>query len=68
MTRDEEGYLIDSDDWSPELALTLAVEEGLALTDEHWIILTFVREYFAEHQITRDIRHIDHSYSGFASI
>ena len=58
VSRDEEGYLIDPDDWSPELALTLAAEEKLALTDEHWIILTFVREYFAGHQITPDIRHV----------
>jgi TusE/DsrC/DsvC family sulfur relay protein len=58
VPRNEEGYLIDPEDWSPELALTLATEEGLALTEEHWIILTFVREYFAEHQITPDIRHV----------
>ena len=58
VPRDEEGYLIEPDDWSPELALTLAVEEGLALTDEHWIILTFVREHFAEHLVTPDIRHV----------
>ena len=58
IARNEEGYLIDPDDWTPELALTLAEEEELVLTDEHWMILTFVREYYAEHQITPDIRHV----------
>jgi TusE/DsrC/DsvC family sulfur relay protein len=58
VARNEEGYLINPEDWSPELALALASEEGIALTDEHWMILTFVREYFAEHQITPDIRHV----------
>jgi len=58
VPRNEEGYLIDPEDWSSELALTLAAEEGLALTEEHWMILTFVREYYAEHQITPDIRHV----------
>ena len=58
VPRNEEGYLIDPEDWSPELALTLAAEEGLTLTDEHWVILTFVREYFSEHRITPDIRHV----------
>ena len=58
VPRDEEGYLIDPEDWSPDLALALAVEEGLVLTDDHWLILTFVREYFAEHLITPDIRHV----------
>ncbi|MFT5218468.1 MAG: sulfur relay (sulfurtransferase) DsrC/TusE family protein [Planctomycetota bacterium] len=28
VTRNEEGYLIDPDDWSPELALMLAEEKG----------------------------------------
>ena len=56
--RDYEGYLIDPEDWSPELAQALAAEEGLALTDEHWMILTFVRDYFAEHLITPDVRHV----------
>ena len=58
VARNEEGYLINPEDWSPELALALATEEGIALTDEHWMILTFVREYYAEHQITPDIRHV----------
>jgi len=58
VPRNEEGYLINPNDWSPELAQTLATEEGLALTNDHWLILTFVREYFAEHLITPDIRHV----------
>ena len=58
VPRNEEGYLIDPEDWSSELALTLAAEEGLALTEEHWVILTFVHEYYAEHQITPDIGHV----------
>jgi len=58
VARNEEGYLIDPDDWTPELAVLLAAEEGLELTDEHWVILTYVREYFTAHQITPDIRHV----------
>ena len=33
---DSEGYLINLDDWSEDFARTLALEEGLDLTDEHW--------------------------------
>jgi TusE/DsrC/DsvC family sulfur relay protein len=58
VPRDEEGYLIEPDDWSPALAQTLATEENLTLTDDHWTILNFVRAYFAEHLITPDIRHV----------
>ena len=56
--RDEEGYLVNPDDWTPELATELAREEALILTDEHWTVLTFVREYYVEHGITPDIRHV----------
>jgi len=34
VPRSDEGYLIEPEDWSPELALTLATWEGFTLTDE----------------------------------
>ena len=58
VARNNEGYLIDRYDWSPELAPMLAAEEEIVLTDEHWMILEFVREYYAEHLIMPDIRHV----------
>lgn len=58
VRRDEEGYLVEPDDWSPALARTLAAEEGLQLQEDHWIIVNFVRAYFNEHLITPDIRHV----------
>ena len=56
--RDEEGYLVNPEDWTPELASELAREEALVLTDAHRAVLTFVRKYYAEHGITPDIRHV----------
>ncbi len=58
VRRDEEGYLVNPDDWTPELAQDLAREEDLILTDEHWITIDFVRRYYAERGITPDIRHV----------
>jgi TusE/DsrC/DsvC family sulfur relay protein len=55
--RDDEGYLVNPGDWSRELAQALAREETLSLTEEHWVVITFVRDYYAEHGITPDIRH-----------
>ena len=56
--RDSEGYLVSPDDWNREMAEALAREENLVLTDVHWIAINFVRDYYAEHQITPDIRHV----------
>lgn len=64
VQRDEEGYLIDPDDWSPALAQLLAAEENLTLTDDHWVILNFVRDSFAEHLITPDVRHVARYLAG----
>ncbi|MCO5107024.1 MAG: TusE/DsrC/DsvC family sulfur relay protein [Burkholderiaceae bacterium] len=55
---DEEGYLVDPGDWTPELAEWLAGREGVALTDEHWAVLRFMREYYDDHQIPADARFV----------
>jgi tRNA 2-thiouridine synthesizing protein E len=59
--RDDEGYLVDPDDWDEETAKALAAEEKLALGDEHWRLLTFMREYYADRRLPPDVRHVvDH--------
>ena len=59
VRRGEEGYLVNPDDWTPELADEFARKEALVQTDEHWWVLTFVRKHYAEYGITPDIRHAD---------
>ena len=58
VRRDEEGYLFDAEDWTPELAQALAVEESLRLESQHWLVIQFIRDYYFEHSITPDIRHV----------
>lgn len=53
---DEEGYLEDMDDWTPALAVAMAQAEDFELTDEHWEILNFLREYYEEYQIAPAVR------------
>lgn len=55
---DEEGYLIDPSDWSPDVARLLARRENVELTDEHWAVLRFMREYYDDHQIPADARFV----------
>lgn len=40
----EEGFLTDSSQWSPEVAEAIASEIGLSLSPEHWKVVTFCRE------------------------
>lgn len=56
--RDVEGYVIDPENWNKELAYQLAAEEGLKLGQNHWPILCFMREYWGEHKVAPDVRHV----------
>lgn len=56
--RDEEGYLVNPDEWTLEIAELLAAEEELPLNDTHRTIIGYIRQYYAEHQIAPDVRHI----------
>jgi len=53
---DEEGYLVDLSSWSTEVAKALADGEDVDLTDEHWDIINFLREYYEEYQIAPAVR------------
>ncbi len=46
------GYLVDTNDWSEELARYLAEQEGIGeLTERHWDIINYLRdEYFNNNQ------------------
>lgn len=63
---DGEGYLTNSDQWTKEIAVELAKEEGInELTDVHWKVIDFVRESTKEHGQSPTIRKI--TKSGAAS-
>ncbi len=55
---DAEGYLIEPMDWNEAVASELARQENIELTEAHWDALRFMREYYAEHQIAVDVRHV----------
>ncbi|WP_317383552.1 TusE/DsrC/DsvC family sulfur relay protein, partial [Anaerobiospirillum succiniciproducens] len=49
---DDEGYLLNLDDYSDELRDFMASEMDLELTDEHMVIINTVREYYKEYDTT----------------
>lgn len=56
-TLDEKGYLVDFAAWTPELALALAAEDGIAeLGDAHWQVIAFLRAHQAERGVAPMVR------------
>ena len=55
---EEEGYLIEPEDWNEQVANQLALQESIQLTADHWDAIWFMREYYAEYQIAPDARHV----------
>ena len=53
---DSEGYIQDMDDWSEDFVVALAAEEGLNLTDEHWDVVRYIRDYYFEHNVQAQVR------------
>lgn len=53
---DEEGYLANLSDWSHELAEAMARTDGCDLTENHWEVVNFLREYYEEYQIAPAVR------------
>jgi tRNA 2-thiouridine synthesizing protein E len=53
---DEEGYLVEPGDWSEDVARRLARSENLDLTEDHWKVFWFMREYYQERSVAPDAR------------
>ncbi len=57
-SRDSEGYLINPDDWTEEIAIELAREENIELNDAYWQVLNYIRQYYDDESIIPDVRHL----------
>jgi TusE/DsrC/DsvC family sulfur relay protein len=55
----EEGFLTDASQWTPEIAEAIAREVGVwPLTEKHWSVLTFCREDAAREGQSPGLRRI----------
>ena len=48
LALDEDGFLEDATQWDEEVAQKLAETEEVELTDKHWEIINYLRQYFAD--------------------
>ena len=54
---DEDGFLQDPDMWNEDVAKGFAQFEGVeALTDDHWAVINYIREYYLKFGVAPMIR------------
>ena len=51
-----QGFLIDYQAWSKELAIEIAKDEDIVLNEHHWLVINFLRDYYQETQKSPAIR------------
>jgi len=53
---DEEGFLVNLTAWTKDIANEMAKGDDIDLSDEHWEVIDFLREYYEEYQIAPAVR------------
>jgi len=56
LSLDKDGFLLNLDDWSEEVAKELARKEGIELTEAHWEVIYKLREFYAEFDLSPAMR------------
>ena len=44
----ENGFLVNLEDWNEDVALALAEAQGLTLTDRHWDVINYLRTEYVD--------------------
>lgn len=55
---DAQGFLKQSLQWTYELGIFMAEQDGIELTEEHWEVINYVREYYEDYNIAPPMRMI----------
>jgi len=40
------GFLVNIEDWNEDVALEIAKDEGIELTDQHWVLINYLRDEY----------------------
>ena len=55
---DDEGFLLDPEDWNEDIASSMAKESELELSEDHWRVIHLIRELYAESGVVPELRTI----------
>lgn len=49
---DNEGFLLDQQQWSKNIASAIAKREKIDLSDYHWTVINFLRNYYQQYDMS----------------
>ena len=52
----DQGFLLDRNLWNEQVAVQIADFEGIELTDAHWEILHFIRQFYQNYKYLPNAR------------
>ncbi|MCP4987291.1 MAG: TusE/DsrC/DsvC family sulfur relay protein [Colwellia sp.] len=53
---DKHGYLLDHSLWNKKLAIVIAQHDGIELSEAHWEVINFVRQFYLTYNTSPAIR------------
>ncbi|MCF6193646.1 MAG: TusE/DsrC/DsvC family sulfur relay protein [Kangiellaceae bacterium] len=53
---DKNGYLTNNQQWNMDIALQIAELETIEMTEDHWQVVKYVREFYEEFNTSPSIR------------
>ena len=54
---DNEGYLLNPDDWNLDVANKMSNIINIEMTEHHWEVVNYVRDYFDSNYAVPEFRH-----------
>ena len=56
---DNDGFMTDPGLWNDQVATAIAGDEGIdELSEKHWAVVNFIRDYWKEHDLAPPVRMI----------
>ena len=67
ITLNEDGFMQNPEEWDDEVAKALAkAEEGIVdMSEDHWVVVKYIREYYLEKNLAPMVRKVCKN-SGFS--
>lgn len=58
LATDDDGFLLDPDDWNEDVARHIAEQTQLELNEDHWRVIHMIRQLYTDTGIVPELRTI----------